>query len=502
MNNSKFIYGTIILATSSLIVRMLSLSYDITLSRMIGAEAIGLFYLVNPILMMFLMVTTAVSKLVSKAKSRNSNYDITVTVNATILLTLIISFILALILIVTSKHISINIYNNEKLLSLIYVAIPAIPILSLTSVLRGYLYGLNKMAQAGFSEIIEHIGRFIIIIFILFYIHPVSPYTSCKIAIFGISIGEFLDLIYLLSIYKKNTRDTRLAIYSKDSFKSIVLKIIKIATPLTILGFVSVASQSLNTILIPKSLLEAGLSQSQSIETLGRIMGMGMPLVYLPYIVTSALVINIIPNLSNQSHLKNYKDIKINITLSIRITFIITLPTMIVFFIHSHPLSVLLYNDIHATKYIKIMSCGMVFLAIQHIFSGILYGIGKQVRATVHRIIGIAFQLFCIVFLISNPRYGVNGYFIGFILSPIIVFLFDMTVLHRYLRSTFTDFIFFSKIGISILITTILTFLYSNFSTSWNIPINNTTIFTILIYFISYIGLLIFLKANPLDIKV
>lgn len=503
MKKTKFLYGTAILATSSLIVRMVSLSYDITLSRMIGAKAIGLFYMISPILMMFLMVTTAgiptaVSRLVAKAKSKNNYYGALMIIHTAISLTLIISIVLVLIVIFFSRYISLNMYKNNEILSLIYFIIPAIPILSLTSIFRGYLYGLNKMLKASFSEIIEHVGRFSIVMLIFYYVQPISPYTACKIAILGVCIGEFFDLIYLFLIYKNESNKVGCPLYNKTNIKSILVSIISVAAPLTILGFINVASHSLSAILIPQKLIEAGVSQSEAIKAFGRIMGMAMPLVYLPFIITSAMVINIIPNISKQFQSKDYKDIKSDIKLSIRATFLVTLPIMAIYIFFSKPLSILLYNDVLAERSIRVMAWGMLFLSVQHIFSGILYGMGKQTRATINRVIGIGFQVLCIVFLINNPNYGISGYFIGFIASPIIVCMLDLTVLHKYLCTSITEFLFLSKLLLATIITMVLSLLYFNYSFDSGLSNNGTMILTILIFVFCYIGFLILFKANPL----
>ncbi len=506
MKKTEFLCGTVILAASALIVRLISFTYDITLSRVIGAEAIGLFYMINPILMIFLMITTtgiptAVSRLTAKAKLKNNYYEAVITINTAISLTLIISFLLIIVLICFSEYISFSLYENKEILSLIYFIIPAIPILSLTSVLRGYLYGLNKMLKAGFSEIIEHISRFAIVMLIICYFQPLSPYNLCKAAILGISIGEFIDLIYLIFVYKNITKKTELRIYKKVQVKSILLNILYISAPLTILGFINVGSQSLSAVLIPRKLIEAGIHELQATKIFGRVMGMGLPLVYLPYIITSAIVINIIPNVSKQFQLKDYKDIKSNINISIRVTMLVTLPIMAIYILFSEPLSALLYDDVYAGEYIRIMAYSMPFLSIQHIFSGILCGIGKQVRATLNRVLGISLQIICIALLVKNPAYAINGYFLGFIASPIVVCLFDMTILHRYLRSSVADFVFLFKILAVTSVTLIFSLFYYNLFVDYGMPANSIMIFTILIYIFLYIFILILLKANPLKSK-
>ena len=77
MKKSSFIYGTILLVMVNFLVRSLGFIYRIMLSRLIGAEAIGLYQMVFPFLMLLTTVTTAgipiaVSSLVAKENSLNN----------------------------------------------------------------------------------------------------------------------------------------------------------------------------------------------------------------------------------------------------------------------------------------------------------------------------------------------------------------------------------------------------------------------------------------------
>ncbi|MGZ4135641.1 MAG: oligosaccharide flippase family protein, partial [Tumebacillaceae bacterium] len=72
MSKQSFLKGAAILVAASLITRVLGFVYKIFLSRMIGAEGIGLFSTVFPILSLVLTLTTAglptaIAKLVAEA---------------------------------------------------------------------------------------------------------------------------------------------------------------------------------------------------------------------------------------------------------------------------------------------------------------------------------------------------------------------------------------------------------------------------------------------------
>lgn len=501
MVKSKLLKGTIILSITSLFVRIISLSYDILLYRILGAEGTGILQMIMSVLMIFLIITTsgiptALSKLVASKKSINDYIGIKRTFKISLFFTFTVSSLLSLGLILNAKYIS-NVFNNKFSIINLYTIAPAIIIISITSVIRGYLYGLNKMITASISEIIEHISRFIIVIGLFYFLNQSSSELKVMIAVIGITIGELIDLLFLITISTKKHKNTSSIIYSNKKNKSIFKQILVIVVPLTLLGIISTSSIFINSILIPKQLIKSGLSATDAIKTFGRVVGMTLPLIYLPNIFTSAIVINIIPSLSSQLRLKQYKSIKKDLALSIKLTLIVSSPIAATFIYFSKPISILLYNDILVSNSLKIMSFGILFLSLQHTFSGLLNGFGKQIKVTINRVIGMSIQLICIITLVKNPNFSINGYYIGFLVSITIITLLDLIALKKEIKFSFH----FSYLLNIILSTFTMIFvsssIYAYLSFS-SLNQNISIIISIIMGFIFYIITLYFTKLLPL----
>lgn len=436
MKKNSFVYGSILLTLVNFFIRFIGFSYDIVLSKLIGAEGIGLFQMIMPVLMIFLIITTAgiptaVSKLIAEYNSKN-NYDaVRKTYKVALLFALALSIGLSLILITFSKFIALKIFRSQEALRCIYFLPPAMVLISMTSVIRGYYYGLKMMGTASISEIVEHVTRFIIVIGLLYYIYPLDPIQGALIAICGISIGEFFDLIWLLFMQIRFTKKLPYVIPTPIKMIKLLWQILTISAPLTISGLFNVTLQFVNAILIPHGLMASGYTSSEAIATFGRVMGMAMPLTYLPYFVTSALVINIIPNLSEQVFLKNYKPVRNTIHLAIKITLLVSIPLTALYVFFAKPLAICLYSDPKASEAIYMMGFCTIFLAMQHTFSGILHGLGKQKNTTIHRIIGMSIQFAAIYHLVGNPTYGIYGYFIGFFLCTLSICVLDFYTLWK-----------------------------------------------------------------------
>lgn len=503
MNRNKFIYGSMLMALVNIIVRAISFSYDVILSKLIGAEAMGLFQMTMSILMVFLMlatagIPTAVSKLIARENSRRNYYAINKIFKISIILIMILSTILIIFLILFAEYITLKVFKNKDMLLNIYLLAPAIIVLSISGVLRGYFYGLKIMTIPSISQIIEHSTRFIIVLGCLHFVTgSLKPVYGAMIAIIGISVGELFDLIWSIIMKKKLNKRLKNNTFGRISTMTILSQLISMAIPLAFSGFFNVLLRLVNTILIPHKLIDAGYTNREAIATFGRIMGMAMPLIVLPFIVTSAIVINIIPSLSEDMNLKNYKNIKDNISLSIKITLLVTIPftSLLIFF--SKPIGLFLYNDQIVSQYIYILSYNTPLLALQHNFSGILNGLNKQLKSTINQLIGMIIQLSIIYILVGNPNFGINGYFIGFFLSTLIICILDLITLRKFinLKGKFIDIVA-KPIIASILM---MIFIHSSVTFLKNIFFNKTVIYilSLIIGGIFYLTSLIITKALP-----
>lgn len=504
MGKNRFIYSSIVMVIMNFFIRTIGFSYDILLSKLLGAEAMGLFHIAMSTMMTFLIITTAgipisVSKLVAEQNSRKNHEGVESTYKSAILFNLLLSIILSIILLFSAEFISIKIFKDKDMMLGVYLLAPALVIHSLSSVLKSYFYGMKNVMTPSISQIIEHMTRFIFVIGILYFVYPVDPVYGAIIAIFGISIGEFFDLIWSLHAKERLYKKKGNKLIKKQNNISSLVRILSMAIPLTISGFLGVILRFSNTILIPSRLIVSGYSNSEAIASFGRITGMAMPLIYLPFIVTSALVINLIPSLSEQMALKRYREIKSDIQLALKITFLVSIPLTFIYVMLSKPLANLLYNDPKAARFIRVMGYGTVFLALQHTLSGILYGLNKQVNATMNSLIGMALQVFLVYYLVGNPKFGIDGYFISYFASLFVTLVLDVFSLRRSIKCRFN---YLDILGKPLLASCFMVgFIYiTNYDISYLENVDFVIfIYSLLIGALAYVFMLMVTKAIPKD---
>jgi stage V sporulation protein B len=444
LKKNSFIYSTIILIIANFSVRFMGFIYKIFLSRFLGSEGIGLFHLVFHVFLVLVTITSsgipvAVSKIIAQKKSLNDYKGCRATLSISIFLGLSLSLLLSVLTWINVDYIIKNVVKSYKLYESLFALIPSIPIVTLSSILRSYYYGIKNVKPAAASQVSEQVVRISFVVGVLYLTNPLDLKYSVAIATLGIAIGELGGLILLFAKLEPNriyTPGYRRDLGASKHENNIVIltKIIIISSPITIARLVSVLMQSANMFLVPRQLQTAGYDAAQSVSAFGEVVGMTLPLLFLPFIVTSALVVNIIPNVSEEKTLKKWSNIKLKSLLALRVSLLISIPIGFLFYFFSRPICTFLYNNSNVGIYLKYLSVTVIFLSLHHIIVGILHGLGKQVITTINYLIGMTIHLVCIYFLVPIPKIAINGFNIGFILSSFLIFVLNFLSLKKHIH--------------------------------------------------------------------
>lgn len=171
MKKSKFFKSTLILVIGGFITKLLSMLIKIVMTRIIGTEGIGLYMLINPTFILFIAIAilgmpTAISKLVSEDKNNNKNL-----VFSSVFISILINIVLFIAILFSSRFISNNLLHEPRTYYSIICIGFVLPFISISSILRGYFFGRQKMFPHVISNVFEDIIRLItIILFIPFFI--------------------------------------------------------------------------------------------------------------------------------------------------------------------------------------------------------------------------------------------------------------------------------------------------------------------------------------------
>lgn len=208
---SKFLRGTFILLVAGFITRVLGFIYRIVLARSIGEEGVGLYMMAYPT---FILVVTviqlglpvAISKNIAEAEAKGDYAEIKKILVVSLAITIGLSIILTPALILLAPILSTTLFTDSRTYYPLIAIAPALPIIAIASVLRGYFQGRQNMRPSAVSQILEQLVRITLIATATKTFLPYGVEYGAAAAMGASVLGELLSLVYLLTTFKLKKR--------------------------------------------------------------------------------------------------------------------------------------------------------------------------------------------------------------------------------------------------------------------------------------------------------
>ncbi len=437
MRLPNLLLSTIILFLSNITVRILGFIYKIFLSNSIGETGLGIYHIIFNFLMICLAFTTtgiptALSCLVAKNKATNDKHNTNVLFISTLYIAFFISLFISLFIYLNSNYISLKLLNNPKLNLFVLSICPAIVVITLSNILRGYYYGIKEVVVPAIGQILEQISKIIFVYLIIMYIN--NKDMNCYLALLGISVGECVNILFIsICLYRNTNLLNKYTINIKD-FYNASIETIKISIPITCSKMSSTLLHSISSMIVPSRLALSGISYIKSLSMYGIISGMVMPFVYLPFTVGSALVVNLIPSISQEMALCRYKSVFKKIYYSLLLTFTVGICFSLFFYFFSDKLCLLVFNNELAGTYLKAMFLVPLFMSLNQTLSGILHSIKKEVVSSVITISTMFLQIVMLYFLLPIPAVNIYAYIYTMTFISMLTTLLHIIVLMKALK--------------------------------------------------------------------
>lgn len=409
----NLVLSTIILFISNLIVRILGFLYKIFLSKVMGETCLGIYHMVFNFLMICIALTTtgiptALSCLVAKENAMQDKKETNIFFISTLYVSFFLSLIISLIISFNSNYLSFRLLNDGDLNLFILAICPAVVLITLSNVFRGYFYGIKKVIVPAVGQVIEQVSRILFVFLIAMYIN--NKAMICYATLIAISIGEAINVIYMsICLYRESTLYNKFTIRLKDFYYS-SMETLKMALPITCNKMSSVVLQSVSSMIVPSRLVLSGMTYAKSMGLYGILNGMVMPFVYIPFTIGSALVVNLIPSISQEIALNKYKNVKIKINYALALTIGVGILSSIFFYFCGEELCLVIFNNKTAGEYLKSMSLAPLFLCLNQTLSSILHSIRKEVIASFNTILGMVIQVIALYFLLPLPHLHMYAY--------------------------------------------------------------------------------------------
>ena len=405
--------GAVILTASGLITRFIGFFYRIYLSGLLGAEGLGLYHLVFPISgICFSLccgpIQTAISRFVAantavhRKEHRRYFYG-------GLFLSLSLSLFLAGGIFVLSGPISSYILLEPRCDFPLKLLALSIPFSSIHSCVAGYYYGIKKAGIPAFSQLLEQFVR-VLSVWIFVEAGRLSGQTATPaMAVGGMAVGEAISALFLLAAIsgrfaKQRCQDKKEQAQIKTSVFSCIYQIFFWSVPLAVTRLTLSVLQSGESVLIPRSLRQFGLTNSEALSLYGILTGMAMPFILFPSTLTNSLSVMLLPDMAQAQSAGHNRRILRTTGRVTAFSLYIGILFAGLFLAFGKNLGELIFHNATAGSFITVLAWLCPFLYLSTTMGSILNGLGYTKITFYHNLTGMAGCLFFIILLV--PIFG------------------------------------------------------------------------------------------------
>lgn len=429
----KFIKSTIILIIGGIITKVLGMLNKIVLARYLGTEGIGIYMLILPSFILFLNIASfgfpvSVSKLVSEDDKNNKRL-----ISTSILFVLLINFFIMLFILVFAKYLSHNLLHEDRSYYAILAISLVIPFASISSILRSYFFGKEKMGPHVISNITEDIVKiFIIMLGVPYFLKLGVEYAVCFVILANV-ISEITSILILFFFLPKNFALTKKDI--KPS-KIYLRESLSISIPTTATRLTGSICYFFEPIILTSILIFMGYTNNFIVHEYGVISGYCLPIILLPSFFSNAISQALLPVITKNYKKKNIKEVKRKIRQGISYSLLIGIPMTICLVISPEFFLKLIYNTTEGANYIRFLAPFCLFQYIQAPLSSSLDALGMSKENFTSNFLGVIIRLVFLP-LLSLLKIGMWGLVISTSLNVVVVTLVNLRQVRKKLAHSY-----------------------------------------------------------------
>ncbi len=412
--------GTLLLTATGLFSQVVGFLYRMALSRIIGAETMGLYQLVMPVYSVFMSVTAVgLTVAVSTQSARYHALGDSGAVKAVLKRALGCFFLVALplgaVVILLSDPISVYVLGDARTRLGVALLVPCMLLTGVENLHKHCFYGIGLVRPPAAVETAEQLIRAGAVLLLLLTVFPRTAEQTVGLIVLGMVLCEVFSALALALLLRRRWRrdppgETAVTFSRRQLFA--------IALPVGATSLLGTLLGSANAVLIPAKLVEGGMALGDAMAEFGVLSGMTLPLLNLPTGFIGALCLVMVPDLARRTARGDRRAAGSFLDRVMSATSLLTAPCMALLAVLGPTLGRAMFGDARVGEFILPLAAGTLLNCYQSVLSGALNGLCLQGRAARNAILSDAVQLGFTYFTVA--QWGLAGFATGFLLSGLV----------------------------------------------------------------------------------
>ena len=399
------------------ISQVLGFGYRVALSRMVGAEVMGLYQLLMPVYSVLLSLTAvgltaAASNLTSQYLALGNGRGAAQVLGTCLRLLALVLLPVGGAAVLGSDAISVYLLGDARTQLGLVLLVPCAALTGVENLHKHVFYGAGLVRPPAVTELLEQVVRAAAVLGLLICFLPQYPERAAGLIVAGMVVCEVFSALTLTILYHSRLGGLRRQ-GSGELGRIRRRRVLSIALPVGANALLGNLMAAVNTALIPRKLVESGMERGAAVSELGVVCGMTLPMLSLPPVFLGAMSLVLVPRLARSAALGRQDQVRRQIDRALSAVSVLTLPAMGMMTVLGPDLGTLLFGQEKVGEHLIPLAAAMALSCYQSTFGAALNGIGRQGGAAWISILCDGVQLAFTAVLVARPGVGISGYVLG-----------------------------------------------------------------------------------------
>ncbi|SFE71800.1 polysaccharide biosynthesis protein [Alteribacillus iranensis] len=430
--NKTFIMGTLLLTTAAFLGECLEFLINMLLARELGETGLGMYMSILPTIV-FLIVIASMELPVSVSKAvaeRETKYHLSLLSHT---LRFTVAFTLACLAAAFLVFPLIPVFASYHT-SLPYLLLILIPVISLSSVARGYFMGVQRMGKIALANFLRRAIQLVLLIAVFRWFH-FEEELAILISLATLIATEVVVFVYLILCYQKEIRQMKKETTASPLPKRSVLQtLLNVSLPTTGLRIFHAASFAAKPFLIKVALMNAGVMEQEATIQYGKLAGVAFTIGFFPAFIAHSLLIILIPTVAESYAKKDILSLHSLLQKILFFTLVYAAPAAAIFYFFSGELTSLFFEDSPAVVYLQLLVPYFFFHFFAIPMQAFLIGLGLVRDAFLHSVWSTTLSFVLMYMLGSMPVFQMDGIIIGMNTGVVVLTLLHYTAIRRQME--------------------------------------------------------------------
>lgn len=435
-NGTNFLVQGSILAVASIISRIIGLIYRIPLNNILGDVGISYYACAFDVYNVILIISSysipqAVSKTVSAKAAKGSYKSVYQVLKGALLFAVVSGTIGAVVVFFGAEFFTGTLLKTPYSVFALKILGPALVVVAVLGVLRGFFQGLGTMLPSAISQIIEQIVNAIVSVWAAYVLYQYGtrigavlgdadhygPAYGAAGGTLGTNLGSVAALIFVILVFLaylrvfkrkiKHDRGTNVDPFAY-TMKILIVTIIPVLLSTTVYNISGIIDQSI----FKNVALLQGYSEKKIDVWWGVFSGKYKLLINVPISIASAMAASSVPTLTMSFAQKDMPKVRDQINSAMRFIMVISFPCAVGLAVLGEPICRLLFPGTAETApmaglMLWVGALAVVFYAMSTLSNGLLQGIDQLKIPVINAVISLVAHVIVLIVLMLFFRLNI-----------------------------------------------------------------------------------------------